>query len=164
MKVVILAGGRGTRLAEETECGPKPMVEIGGRPILWHIMQIYAQHGFKQFLVACGYKSEMIKRYFHSFHLHDSDFFIDLRAGKHTVVNNQVPDWEIGLIDTGLDAMTGGRILALRPWLRDEPFMVTYGDGVADVDLSVLWRFTEHTVNWPRSRRSAPRLASVRWC
>jgi glucose-1-phosphate cytidylyltransferase len=141
MKVVILAGGRGTRLAEETEWRPKPMVEIGGRPILWHIMSIYSRHGFREFLIACGYKGELIKRYFYNFHLHDSDFFIDLRNGTHQVVNNNVPDWEIGLIDTGLDTMTGGRILALKPWLQRQPFMVTYGDGVADIDLGALAAF-----------------------
>jgi glucose-1-phosphate cytidylyltransferase len=141
MKVVILAGGRGTRLAEETSMRPKPMVEIGGKPMLWHIMKLYAHHGFNDFLVACGYKGEMIKEYFHSFIVHNSDYFIDLKDGSRKVVSANGIDWRVGLIDTGLDTNTGGRILRLREWLRDGVFMVTYGDGLADVDISALLEF-----------------------
>jgi glucose-1-phosphate cytidylyltransferase len=141
MQVVILAGGRGTRLGEETVTKPKPMVEIGGRPILWHIMNIYASHGYKDFLVACGYKGELIKEYFHNFSIFTSDYIVDLRDGSRTVVNRSGIDWRIGVIDTGLDTMTGGRLLHLRRWIGEETFMVTYGDGVADVDISSLVAF-----------------------
>ena len=141
MKVVILAGGRGTRLAEETSVRPKPMVEIGGKPILWHIMKIYATFGHKDFLVACGYKGEIIKDYFHSFFIHNSDYFVDLKDGSRKIINSNGIDWRIGLIDTGLDTMTGGRILRLKPWIGDDPFMATYGDCVTDVDIRSLIAF-----------------------
>lgn len=141
MKVVILAGGRGSRLAEETVVRPKPMVEIGGRPMLWHIMKIYATHGFTDFLVACGYKGKMIKEYFANFFLLNSDYVIDLRDGSMEVTNSNHVDWTVGVVDTGLDTMTGGRVLRLREYLEDEPFMVTYGDGVGDVDLARLVDF-----------------------
>ncbi len=141
MKVVILAGGKGTRLAEETTVRPKPMVEIGGKPILWHLMKIYAARGFTEFLVACGYKSEWIKEYFHNFSVHSRDYFIDLATGDRTVVNGCGIDWRIGLIDTGVETMTGGRLLRLRQWIGDEPFMVTYGDGLGDVDVCALAEF-----------------------
>ncbi len=141
MKVVILAGGRGTRLAEETSVRPKPMVEIGGRPILWHIMNIYASYGFQDFFVACGYKSEIIKEYFHSYFIHNNDYIVDLSRGSVQLLNPRCLDWRIGVIDTGLDTMTGGRLLRLRPWLDSEPFMVTYGDGVADIDVGALGEF-----------------------
>jgi len=151
MKVVILAGGRGTRIAEETMARPKPMVEIGGRPILWHIMKIYSSYGFKDFLVACGYKGEIIKEYFHNFYIHSSDFVVDLKDGSREVVGPNGIDWRIGLIDTGLDTTTGGRILGLKKWLGDQPFMVTYGDGVGDIPVDALLRF----------HRSHGRLATV---
>ena len=141
MKVVILAGGKGTRLAEETSVRPKPMVEIGGKPILWHIMRIYAARGFKDFLVACGYKGEMIKEYFHNFSVHNSDYFIDLASGEKTVVNGSGIDWRVGLIDTGMETMTGGRLLRLRKMIGDEPFMVTYGDGLGDINVCALVEF-----------------------
>ena len=138
MKVVILAGGRGTRLAEETSVRPKPMVEIGRHPILWHIMKIYAHYGFKDFLVACGYKGEVIKEYFNNFFILNSDYEIDLASGDRRIVNDSGIDWKVGVIDTGTETMTGGRILRLRPWLKNRTFMVTYGDGVADIDLAEL--------------------------
>jgi glucose-1-phosphate cytidylyltransferase len=141
MKVVILAGGRGTRLAEETTTRPKPMVEIGGAPILWHVMNIYASHGFKEFLIACGYKGEMIKEYFYNFLVHRSDYFLDLRSGSRTVVNTNGVDWQIGVIDTGLDTMTGGRLLRLRQWIGNETFMVTYGDGLGNINIGSLLAF-----------------------
>lgn len=141
MRVIILAGGRGTRLAEETTIRPKPMVEIGGKPILWHIMNIYAHYGFSSFLVACGYKGEVIKEYFHNFYVHNSDYFVDLRDGSRQVINGCGIDWNIGVVDTGLDTMTGGRILRLKNLVGDEPFMVTYGDGVGNIDVGALVDF-----------------------
>jgi glucose-1-phosphate cytidylyltransferase len=141
MKVIILAGGKGTRLAEETTVRPKPMVEIGGKPILYHIMRIYAAHGFREFLVACGYKGEMIKEYIHNFPVRNSDYFIDLSTGDRTVVNGCGIDWRVGVIDTGAETMTGGRMLRLRKWIGDEPFMLTYGDGLGDINICALAAF-----------------------
>ena len=138
MKTVLLAGGLGTRLAEHTEARPKPMVEIGAYPILWHIMSIYASHGFRDFIVACGYKGEFIKDYFHSFFARHADSIVRLKSGKSEVVRAEAPDWTIGLVDTGLHTMTGGRIGRLRSWLGAGPFMVTYGDGVGNVDIGKL--------------------------
>jgi|SRR5581483_4065504 len=141
MKVIVLAGGMGTRLAEETTTRPKPMVEIGGKPMLWHIMNIYARHGFNDFLIACGYKGEMIKEYFHNFLVHNSDLFINLKDGSCRVANTSAPDWRVGLIDTGLNTLTGGRLRRLRNLLEGETFMVTYGDGLADIDIAALVAF-----------------------
>src|SRR5262245_26109926 len=141
MKVVLLAGGRGTRLDEETVTRPKPMVEIGGKPILWHVMNIYASHGYCDFVIACGYRGEMIKQYFSSLFLHANDYVISVRDGSRRVVNAACPDWRVWLIDTGLETMTGGRLLRLRHILDDEPFMLTYGDGLADVDIAALVAF-----------------------
>jgi len=141
MRVIILAGGFGTRLSEETSLSPKPMLEIGGKPMLWHIMSIYASHGFKDFLVACGYKGEVIKQYFHSFLVHNSDLFINLKDGSCNVANSAVPDWQIGIVDTGLNTLTGGRLLRLKNLIGDQTFMVTYGDGLADVDIKSLMAF-----------------------
>ena len=141
MKVVILAGGYGTRLAEETALRPKPMVEIGGKPILWHIMTIYASHGFSDFLIACGYKGEVIKEYFHNYRIRHNDWTIDLSDGEVRTVLSHVSDWRVGLVDTGLNTMTAGRIKRLEAWLDGQPFMVTYGDGVADVDVRALLEF-----------------------
>jgi len=142
MKVVILAGGFGTRLAEETEVRPKPMIEIGGRPILWHIMKIYAAQGFNDFFIALGYKGEIIKRYFLDYYSLCGNMIINLADGKAVISENeQLEDWTVNLIDTGQQSMTGGRIRRLQPFLKDETFMVTYGDGVADVDLKKLIEF-----------------------
>lgn len=141
MKVVILAGGFGTRLAEETTKYPKPMVEIGGKPMLWHIMKIYSSHGFKDFLVACGYRGDSIKEYFHGFSIRTNDYFIDLGTGNCEVINHNGADWRVGMVDTGLNTMTGGRILRLKDHLAEGTFMVTYGDGVGDVDISALVKF-----------------------
>ncbi len=141
MKTIILAGGLGTRLAEETDLRPKPMVEIGGHPILWHIMNIYASHGFEDFLVACGYKGEIIKEYFANFFIHNSDFFIEQCDGSREIVSNQSVNWRTGLIDTGRETMTGGRILRLKEWVGNETFMVTYGDGLGNINIKKLVEF-----------------------
>ncbi len=135
MKVVILAGGLGTRIAEETEVRPKPMVEIGGRPILWHIMNHYAYYGFNEFFIALGYKGEVIKRYFLDYYNLSSDMSIRLKQGLVEVLSSKSEDWCIHLVDTGLQTCTGGRIKRLEKWLNDGTFMVTYGDGVSNVDL-----------------------------
>lgn len=139
--VVILAGGRGTRLAEETEIRPKPMVEIGGFPILWHIMRIYGAAGFDEFVIACGYRGSLIKEYFHTYATRHSDFRVDLSTGGVEQLNSSAPGWTVSVIDTGLETMTGGRLLRLRGLLEGGTFMVTYGDGVADVDVAGLLRF-----------------------
>jgi glucose-1-phosphate cytidylyltransferase len=139
MKVVILAGGMGTRLAEKTDVVPKPMVEIGGKPILWHIMRSYAQFGFDDFVVALGYKGEVIKQYFLDYHRLGSDLHIDLAGGKVTdLTRNHESDWKVTLIDTGQDTMTGGRVRRLKDVLGDDTFMLTYGDGLSDVDFKEL--------------------------
>lgn len=146
MKAVILAGGLGSRLSEETQVKPKPMVEIGGIPILLHIMKIYARFGFTDFIIALGYKGEVIKDYFLNYHLRTSDVTVHLKTGKVTFVNNTVDDWQVQLIDTGEKTLTGGRLHRLQSTLRDEgPFMLTYGDGVSDIDLRELLAFhTQH--------------------
>lgn len=141
MKVAILAGGFGTRLAEETEIRPKPMVEIGGRPILWHIMKHYAHYGFKEFFIALGYKGEIIKRYFLDYYTLNGNLTIRLPDGKVEVHNKECEEWIVNLIDTGFNTLTGGRVKRLEPWLKDETFMVTYGDGVSDVNLHDLLQF-----------------------
>jgi glucose-1-phosphate cytidylyltransferase len=139
MKAVILAGGFGTRFSEETSLKPKPMIEIGGRPILWHIMKIYASYGVKEFLIALGYKAEIVKEYFLNFYALNNDISIDLASGKTIIHDGNQPDWTIHLVDTGLHTQTGGRLRRLRNWLdRDESFFFTYGDGVADVDIKAL--------------------------
>jgi glucose-1-phosphate cytidylyltransferase len=141
MKVVILAGGRGSRLEEETVARPKPMVEIGGRPMLWHIMNIYASHGHCEFVVACGYKGEIIKDYFHNFVARTSDYVVDFGTGKLEYLSPDRLSWRVAVVDTGQDTMTGGRILRLRRLLERDTFMVTYGDGLGNVDLTALVRF-----------------------
>ena len=138
MKAVILAGGAGTRLSEETVLRPKPMVEIGGRPILWHIMKHYAAHGIQEFIVCLGYKGYMIKEYFANYALHMSDVTLDFGSGLTTVHQNLAEPWRITLVDTGDQTMTGGRLKRIRPYLGAEDFCCTYGDGVADVDLGRL--------------------------
>ncbi len=141
MKVVVLAGGRGTRIAEESATRPKPMVEIGGKPLLWHIMSLYASHGCREFVVACGYKGEMVKEYFRNVFHHTSDFTVDLSDGSIAVVGGARLDWRVSVVDTGLDTMTGGRLARLRDWIGEGTFMCTYGDGVGDVDIGELLRF-----------------------
>jgi len=141
LKVVILAGGLGTRLAEETVLKPKPMVEIGGKPILWHIMNHYAAHGFTEFVCALGYKAEIVKEYFLNFFTLNNDLTVDLASGKTVIHERQHPAWKIHLVDTGLNTQTGGRIKRLQSWIGDEPFMATYGDGVSNVDIKELVAF-----------------------
>lgn len=141
MKVVLLAGGFGTRMSEYTESIPKPMVTIGGRPILWHIMKTYAHFGHTDFYVALGYKSEVIKDYFLNYKLLNSSFTMDLATGKATPHVEQDVDWKINLIDTGLNSMTGGRVKRMQPWIGNETFMLTYGDGVANVNIDKLIKF-----------------------
>jgi glucose-1-phosphate cytidylyltransferase len=142
MKAVILAGGLGSRLSEETSVKPKPMVEIGGRPILWHIMNIYAAGGVNEFVIALGYKSHLIKSYFLNFYAINNDVTIDLANGQTTIHDSNQPNWKVHLIDTGLQTQTGGRLKRLRNWLsEDQTFMFTYGDGVADIDVRELLRF-----------------------
>jgi glucose-1-phosphate cytidylyltransferase len=142
MKVVILCGGLGTRLAEETSIKPKPMVEIGGRPILWHIMKIYEKYNFTDFVLALGYKGECIKDFFLNYHSRQSDLYIDLSSGSVSFSNPKTEDWKVALINTGEKTMTGGRLLRLQNFLKDEDtFMLTYGDGVANIDISELLRF-----------------------
>lgn len=137
----MLAGGLGTRLAEETDRVPKPMVEIGGKPMLWHIMRLYAHYGYNDFLVACGYKGEIIKEYFHNFFVHNNDYVVNLQDGSRELLNAGSIDWRVGVIDTGQDTMTGGRLLRLKPWLAEDRFMVTYGDGLGNIDISELIKF-----------------------
>jgi glucose-1-phosphate cytidylyltransferase len=142
MKVVILAGGMGTRISEETELRPKPMVEIGGKPILWHIMKGYSRYGFNEFIICLGYKGEVIKKYFADYHLHASDITIDIRADTVTQHQSFAEPWKVTLVDTGLNSMTGGRLRKVKDHLRgEEAFMLTYGDGVANVDLDALLKF-----------------------
>jgi glucose-1-phosphate cytidylyltransferase len=138
MKVVILAGGLGTRLAEETEIIPKPMVEIGGRPILWHIMKHYAHYGHREFYIALGYKGDVIKRFFMDYAASSSSLTVELASGQIQRHGNAAEDWVVHLIDTGLETQTGGRLKRFEPWLRDGTFMLTYGDGVSNVDLDKL--------------------------
>lgn len=141
MKVVLLAGGLGTRLSEETDVRPKPMVDVGGRPILWHVMQIYSRHGFCDFVVCLGYKGHIIKEYFANRFLHQSDVTVDLLTGGMEIHNSQVQPWRVTLVDTGLETMTGGRIGRAKKYIGDETFMATYGDGVGDINIRALLDF-----------------------
>ena len=138
MKVVILAGGYGTRLSEETDIRPKPMVEIGGKPILWHIMKIYSTQGFKDFIICLGYKGEVIRNYFASLYLNSSDVTFNIKEGQFEVLRNTSLDWKVTLVDTGLDTLTGGRLLKIKDLIKEDTFMMTYGDGVADINLKNL--------------------------
>ena len=138
MKVLILAGGFGTRLSEETQNIPKPMVPIGNKPILWHIMKIYSSYGFNEFVILLGYKGYVIKEYFANYFLHQSDVTIDLKENNIEILNNTAESWKVTMIDTGLHTMTGGRIKRVEELIGEEPFMLTYGDGVSDVDIKLL--------------------------
>ena len=138
MKIVLLAGGLGTRLSEETSLKPKPMVEIGGMPILWHIMKIYSAQGFNEFVVCLGYKGYLIKEYFANYFLHKSDVTIDMKNNKIEVHDSQAEPWKVTLVDTGLNSMTGGRIKRIMPHVGNETFMLTYGDGVGNINIKQL--------------------------
>jgi glucose-1-phosphate cytidylyltransferase len=141
MKVVILAGGRGTRLSEETGIKPKPMIEIGNKPIIWHIMKIYSHYGYNEFIVCCGYKGYMLKEYFANYFLHEADVTIDLSKNKVDVHVAKAEPWKITLVDTGLETMTGGRIKRIESYIGNETFFLTYGDGLTDVNISKLVDF-----------------------
>lgn len=141
MKVLILAGGYGSRLSEETELKPKPMVEIGNKPILWHIMKIYSTFGFNEFIILCGYKGYLLKEYFANYNLHHSDITFDLRQNSVEIHNNSSEPWKVTLLDTGLETMTGGRVKRAEPYINGERFMLTYGDGIANVNINELLDF-----------------------
>ena len=155
MKVVILAGGFGTRLGEYTESIPKPMVTVGGRPILWHIMKTYAHFGFNDFYLALGYKAELIKDYFLNYHSLNSDFTVDLASGDTQPHQIEKTDWRVTLVNTGMETMTGGRIKRLESFIGNEPFLLTYGDGVADININAL-------VNFHKSHGKMVTLSAVR--
>lgn len=142
MKVVILAGGFGTRISEESHLKPKPMIEIGGMPILWHVMKLYSAYGFNDFIICCGYKQYIIKEYFADYYLHRSDVTFDFTNGNEMTVHNNIAEpWRVTLVDTGLNTMTGGRVKRVRKYIGDETFMLTYGDGVSNVDIGKLVEF-----------------------
>ncbi len=139
MKVVILAGGFGTRISEESDNKPKPMIEIGGKPILWHIMKMYSSQGFNEFIILCGYKQHVIKEFFANYYLHSSDVTFDFGAENNMTIHNSFSEpWKVTVVDTGLHTMTGGRVKRIQPYINNETFMLTYGDAVADVDFAKL--------------------------
>lgn len=154
MKVVILAGGLGTRLSEETNIKPKPMVEIGGMPILWHIMKIYSSYGYNDFVICLGYKGYIIKEYFANYFLHKSDVTIDLAQNQVITHDTQAEPWRITLVDTGYDSMTGGRVKRIQKHIGQEPFLLTYGDGVGSVDIKAL-------VDWHRNKAKLCTVTAV---
>lgn len=143
MKTVILAGGYGTRISEESHLRPKPMVEIGGKPILWHIMKQYSSYGFNEFVICCGYMQHVIKNYFANYFLYNSDVTFDFTGGENSLMihRDKTELWKVSLIDTGLDTMTGGRIKRVADYIGDEPFFLTYGDGVSDINISELYEW-----------------------
>ncbi|MGN1090488.1 MAG: glucose-1-phosphate cytidylyltransferase [Huintestinicola sp.] len=142
MKVVLLAGGLGTRISEESQYKPKPMIEIGGMPILWHIMKEYSHYGFNEFIICAGYKQHIIKEWFADYFLHTSDITFDFTEGNKMIIHNMKAEpWKVTVVDTGLNTMTGGRIKRIQPYVGNETFMMTYGDGVCDVDISELLKF-----------------------
>lgn len=141
MKVVILAGGYGTRISEESVYKPKPMIEIGGKPIIWHIMKLYSYYGFNEFIICAGYKQHVIKEWFADYYLHNTDVTFDLQTNSMTVHNNYSEPWKVTIVDTGLDTMTGGRVKRVQKYIGNEPFMLTYGDGVSDINIKELLEF-----------------------
>lgn len=159
-----MCGGKGTRLREETAIKPKPMVEIGGRPILWHIMNIYARFGHRDFILPLGYKGEMIKQYFHDYRARNSDYTINLRSGKVTSHPGYIEDWEVTLCDTGLETLKGARLKRVAKYIKGERFMVTYGDGLADIDLDKLLEFHKQsgTIGTFTGVRMPSRFGTVR--
>ncbi|MBI5212500.1 MAG: glucose-1-phosphate cytidylyltransferase [Nitrospirae bacterium] len=163
MKIAILAGGLGTRLSEETAVRPKPMVEIGGKPILWHIMNIYWSHGFNDFIIALGYKGDVIKEYFLNYYNLNSDLTISLKTGEVLASKNCFRDWTVRLVDTGLHPMTGGRLLRLKEYLKEETFMLTYGDGVGNINIRDLLKFHQShgRIATVTSVRPTPRFGGI---
>ena len=143
MKVVILAGGMGTRITEESHLKPKPMIEIGGKPILWHIMKIYASQGYNDFIICCGYKGHLIKQYFLNYFLYNSDIYIDTSTNELQIKNSKSSDFKVTLIDTGLKTLTAGRINRIKEHIDSDNFFLTYGDGVADIDIKKELKFNE---------------------
>ena len=142
MKVVILAGGLGTRISEESHLKPKPMIEVGDAPILWHIMKYYSSYGFNEFIICCGYKGYVIKEYFADYYLHRSDVTFDFANNNEMIIHNNVAEpWKVTVVDTGLHTMTGGRLKRIQKYVGDQTFMMTYGDGVSDIDLDALLEF-----------------------
>ena len=142
MKLIILAGGRGTRLSEETDLKPKPLVEIGGKPILWHIMKIYSTHGINDFIICCGYKGYLIKEYFANYFLHQSDVTFKMQDNSKNILQNNSEPWTVTLVDTGENTMTGGRLKRVKDYIKNEQaFCFTYGDGLGDIDISALIKF-----------------------
>lgn len=141
MKVVLFAGGRGTRISEESVLRPKPMIEIGGKPIIWHIMKSYAYYGHNEFIICAGYKGWMIKEYFANYFLHNSDITVDLKNNTIEYLNNKAEPFKVTIIDTGLDTMTAGRLKRVLPYTNNEPFLLTYGDGLCDIDMNALVDF-----------------------
>lgn len=164
MKVIIMCGGKGTRLREETAVKPKPMVEIGGRPVLWHIMSIYARFGFRDFVLPLGYKGEAIKQYFHDYTMRNTDFTVDLKDGSVTTYPTHIEDWRVTLCDTGQETLKGARLKRVARHIDTERFMVTYGDGVADIDLHKLVAFHEQagTIGTFTGVRMPSRFGTVR--
>lgn len=154
MKAVILAGGLGTRISEETHLKPKPMIEIGGRPILWHVLKIYSHFGVNDFIICLGYKGYTIKEYFANYYMHMSDVTFDMRDGARTIHSNTAEPWRVTLVDTGEHTMTGGRIKRIKDYVGDETFCLTYGDGVADVDVTEL-------INFHRSQKRMATITAV---
>lgn len=154
MKVVILAGGFGTRLSEETDIKPKPMVEIGGRPILWHILKIYSHYGFNDFIICLGYKGYLIKEFFMNYYIHQSDITVNLIENKVEIHKTASEPWKVTLVDTGMNTMTGGRIKRVADYINDDEFMMTYGDGVGDINITELLKFH-------REKSSVATLTSV---
>ena len=155
MKVVLLAGGFGTRISEESHLKPKPMIEIGGMPILWHIMKYYSSFGFSDFVICCGYKGYVIKEYFADYYLHRSDITFDFSNNNEMIIHNNIAEpWRVTVVDTGLNTMTGGRIKRVKEYLDDETFMLTYGDGLSDVDINKLLEFH-------REKKSAATITAI---
>lgn len=155
MKAVILAGGFGTRISEESGVRPKPMVEIGGKPIIWHIMKIYSYHGINEFIICCGYKGYVIKEYFSNYFLHNSDVTLDMQSNNMEVHKKNAEAWKVTLVDTGENTMTGGRIKRVKDYIGDETFCLTYGDGVSDIDISL-------EIDHHKKQKVAATLAAVR--
>lgn len=157
MKVVLLAGGLGTRISEESHLKPKPMIDIGGKPILWHIMKEYSYYGFNDFIICAGYKQDVIKEWFSNYYLHNSDVTFDFcNNGEMKIHNNIAEPWKVTIVDTGLNTMTGGRIKRIEPYINKEPFLLTYGDGVSDINISKLVKF--HQLHGKIATLSAVRI------